>query len=444
MSENTISQVMKDELCTGCGMCAGICPKSAIEMIVDKKRGIHVPNIDEESCNNCGICVKVCPGHEVDFKALNLEIFGKEPEDILVGNYLNCYTGHATDYDIRYNSASGGLITVLLIYMLEEGIIDGALVTRTKKDNPLGPEPFIARTREEIIEAKGSKYCPVPANTALKKILEAEEGKKFAVVGLPCHLQALRKTEWLHTRLKERIILHFGLVCNHTPTFLATEYLLQRPGISRNQVNKIDYRGEGWPGQITIALKNGGTKRVPYFSEQYWGVAFQSFFYPTRCTMCIDKICQLADISFMDAWLPELSHDKIGKSMIVVRSQAARKFLQRALAAKIIELEEVSSNRVTESQSLALVRRRYSTRISLFKKFQKEVPIYDQPLSKVKMSDYVGAVLLYLRLYISERRPLWFLVNWYSVLWKLAYSSKQRLKAIKELLSQLSLFKRVN
>ena len=150
--------------------------------------------------------MKVCPGHEVDFKGLNLEIFGKEPEDILIGNYLNCYVGHATDYDIRYNSASGGLVTALLIFALEEGLIDGALVTRMKKDKPLEPEPFIARTREEIIEARGSKYCPVPANVALREILEANEGERFAVVGLPCHIHGMRRAQRVDARLKERVV----------------------------------------------------------------------------------------------------------------------------------------------------------------------------------------------------------------------------------------------
>jgi coenzyme F420 hydrogenase subunit beta len=112
----------------------------------------------------CGTCVGLCPRHSVDFKQLNQEIFGKEPEDILLGNYLNCYIGQVTDYDIRYNSASGGMVTALLIFALEEGLIDGALVTRMKKDRPLEPEPFIARNREEIIEASKSKYCPAPAS----------------------------------------------------------------------------------------------------------------------------------------------------------------------------------------------------------------------------------------------------------------------------------------
>lgn len=177
-----IRGVIEQNLCTGCGTFVSLCPKEAIERIINKSKGICIPQLNEEKCNNCGTCYEVCPGHEVDFKELNMEIFGKEPENVLIGNYMNCYVGHSTDHDIRFISSSGGLVTQLLIFALEEGIIDGALVTRVKKDKPLEPEPYIARTREEIVKASKSKYCPVPANVALREILDTEEGEKFAVV----------------------------------------------------------------------------------------------------------------------------------------------------------------------------------------------------------------------------------------------------------------------
>ncbi|MGB2728538.1 MAG: coenzyme F420 hydrogenase/dehydrogenase beta subunit N-terminal domain-containing protein [Halobacteriota archaeon] len=218
MSDETIAQVVKDNLCTGCGTCVALCPEEAIKLTINEKKGIYVPELNEKKCNNCGICYEVCPGHEVDFKALNLEIFGKEPEDVLIGNPLNCYIGHTTDWGIRYNSASGGLVTQLLIFALEEGIIDGALVTRMKKDNPLEPEPFIARTREEIIEASKSKYCPVPANIALVEILESEEGEKFAVVGLPCHIHGIRKAEQINKSLKEKMYVFSHSASTSTST----------------------------------------------------------------------------------------------------------------------------------------------------------------------------------------------------------------------------------
>ncbi|MCK4735952.1 MAG: 4Fe-4S binding protein, partial [Methanophagales archaeon] len=74
--DKSISQVLKDDLCTGCGTCVALCLEEAMVMVIDEKKGIYVPELNEDKCKNCGICYKVCPGHEVDFKALNLEIFG--------------------------------------------------------------------------------------------------------------------------------------------------------------------------------------------------------------------------------------------------------------------------------------------------------------------------------------------------------------------------------
>ena len=341
MTDKTISTVVKHDLCTGCGTCIALCPEKAIKLRINEKKGIFVPKINEEKCNNCGICYEVCPGHEVDFKELNLEIFGKEPEDVLIGNYLNCYVGHSTDYDIRYNSASGGLVTQLLIFALEEGIIDGALVTRMKKDNPLEPEPFIARTKDEIIEASKSKYCPVPVNIALKEILKSEEGEKFAVVGLPCHIHGIRKAEQISKKLKERIVLHIGIICNHTPTFLATEFLLKKMKIKKDDVTKLDYRGEGWPGGMKVTTKNKNKIFIPHFSSGYWGIVFNSFFFPMRCTLCSDKVCELSDVSFADAWMPELmKNDNIGTSLIISRNEISEEILNKAVLKEKIELKK--------------------------------------------------------------------------------------------------------
>ena len=410
---NTIASVIKDGLCTGCGTCVSLCPEEAIKIVINEKKGIYIPKINEERCNNCGICFKVCPGHEVDFKELNLEIFGKEPEDILIGNYLNCYIGYSTDYDIRYNSSSGGLVSTLLIFALEEGIIDGALVTRMKKDNPLEPEPFIARTREEIIEASKSKYCPVPANIALKEILNSKEGEKFAVVGLPCHIYGVRKAEQINKKLKERIVLHFGIFCSSEHTFLGTEFLLQRISVKKEDIIKIDYRGEGWPGGMTIALKNGNKKFLPL--NEYWK-EFGPFFIPTRCIFCFDESCELSDISFGDIFLPELTEkDEIGTSRIISRNKVGEDILQRAILNKKVELNKTSSL----VQQIIYFKQNLKASIFFFRLFGKKVPNYDIALLKPRFTAYFNIILLYLRLYISSKRYLWGLLN----IWLNMYTS---------------------
>ena len=404
MNNNTIAQIVKDGLCTGCGTCIALCPEEAIKLTINKKKGIYIPELNEEKCNSCGICFKVCPGHEVDFKQLNLEIFRKEPEDVLIGNYINCYIGHSTDYDIRYNSSSGGLVTALLIFALEEGMIDGALVTRMKRDNPLEPEPFIARIKEEIIEASKSKYCPVPANVALKEILESEDSERFAVVGLPCHIHGIRKAEQVYKKLKEKIVLHIGIFCNHAPNFWGTKILLQKLKVREDEVIKFDYRGEGRPGSMKISQKSGELELLP----DYWGFVGAYFFYPARCLMCSDGICELADLSFGDAWLPELSNDKIGKSIIVSKSEIGEKVLQAMKSKNKIELNEVGVKKVVQSQvgMLYFKKRDLNARSKLFKAVPKYNIQSNLNLLEPDVIDRLLVLFPYLNSYASSKSVL--------------------------------------
>ena len=407
----TIEETCNVGLCTGCGTCVGLCPNSAIEMI--RAKGIYIPRLNRQRCNRCGICFNVCPGYVVDFKSLNLAIFGKEPQEIL-GNYVNCYIGHASDLSTRHNSASGGLVTALLIFAIEEGIIDGALVTKMSEKKPFEPEVYIARTSDEVFLASKSKYCPVPANIVLKEIL-GEDGK-FAVVGLPCHIQGIRKAEILDRKLFKKIILHLGLICNHAPTFLATEYLLQKMKLTKEDVRKIDYRSEGWPGGLSIRLKNGSKEFISLNSPFYWGHVFNSYFYTTHCILCDDKICGLSDISFGDAWLPELKKNKMGESIIISRTIIAEELLENAMSKRKIELNKTSSNKVIESQSLYSVKKRLKARILVSKMLGKKVPFYNQELLESQIYDYLNAMLVYLQTYISSKKYLWNLIDLYPFL----------------------------
>jgi coenzyme F420 hydrogenase subunit beta len=427
MYNNTIAQVVKDGLCTGCGTCIALCPEEAIELTIDKKKGIYVPELDEEKCNNCGVCLKVCPGHEVDFKALNLEIFGKEPEDIIIGNYLNCYFGHATDYNIRYNSASGGFITQLLIFALEEGIIDGALVTRMKKDKPLEPEPFIARTKEEIIEASKSKYCPVPANIALKEILESKDNERFAVVGVPCHIQGIRKAEMINKKLKQKIVLQLGLWCSTTCNFLGTEFVLKRLGVSKEEVRELDYRGEGWPGGMSVQLKNG-EKRFILLGD-YWDTNFSSFT-PSRCRLCSDAIAEFADICFGDyRGRDEFLKEKIGNSGIISRTRAGEDVLQRMLSKQKVEIWKVSSSDVATSQGYFHSKKRVKAVFNLFRLIGKKIPIYNQELLKPHLITYLQEISLHLQTLLASRRYLWRVLKMYTFIYALMLKSASYVKS---------------
>ncbi len=138
-----VAEVVVDELCTGYGTCAGVCPSQAVQMRLF--HGLCLPLVDERKCTHCHLCIESCAGYSVDFTWLNYLVFQGQPEDAFLGHKLGCFVGHSRDDGIRDNCSSGGIVTHLLVFALEKGLIDGVLTIRMKTDNPLEAEPTTIR-----------------------------------------------------------------------------------------------------------------------------------------------------------------------------------------------------------------------------------------------------------------------------------------------------------
>ena len=402
--KKAIHRIVEDNLCTQCGTCAGICPSDAIDMHISK--GLCLPNIEWEKCTNCGLCARVCPGDNVDFQTLNLEIFGKQPKCFLLGNSLGCYIGHSADDNLRGNSSSGGLVTQLLIFALEKGIVDGALVVGMRKDLPSVPEPFIAKTREEIRLASKSKYAPSSSNIILKEILSRQG--KFAVVGLPCHIQGVRKAEAYNKELKEKIVLHLGLFCSHTVNFLGTEILLKKLKTDKQDIKQLDYRGNGWPGYLSVLTKKGQRLSIRY--RDYWNSLFgPNFFTPLRCLSCHDHTNELADLSFGDAWLKNvMKKDKDGSSIVISRSKKGDEILKKAESAGAIHLNEIDVENVIRSQYTSLFSKKIGlgTRIAILNSFGIRTPSYPNLKKHANPLLYTTHLLQVLGAITSQRKSV--------------------------------------
>jgi coenzyme F420 hydrogenase subunit beta len=414
---STIEWVVRRQLCTGCGTCAGICPRDAIHMIIDRRRGNYVPDIQADRCNRCGLCYQVCPGRGVDFDGLGGILFPQACEEVALGRYLGCYSGHANDADVRYNSASGGLVTALLIFALEEGLIDGALVTQMVPDRPLEPLPFIARTKEQIVAAAGSKYCPVAANAALREILDSKG--KFAVVGLPCHVQGLRKAERCIEGLTEKIRYRIAVTCSLDYSFFGTERFLQSIDVLPSAVQTLEYRGRGWPGSMLVRLNDGTETTIPL--EQYFS-ALRPFSL-RRCTLCSDMLGELSDLSCGDAWIPQIvKADKLGTSFAITRTPEAEELLEAAAFREIVELSECGPKELSASQGHAIFKKRkLVARMRLFRLTRQSVPKYRQKLLKLALSDYTKAAKFYIARWILSSEN-----GFLHTVFRAARSSKRR------------------
>ncbi len=417
----SVSKVVEDGLCVKCGTCVSVCPKNAIILELKTNIGTFCPKVDESICNLCGFCTESCPGQSVDFIQLTRNIFKKDPQKPHIGNFINCFIGYSCDNDIRYNSSSGGVITAMLIQALDMGIINGAVLTRMKKDIPLEPEPFIARTRQEIIEATGSKYCPVPLNIMVKDLLRTNVGEKFAIVGLPCHLHAIRKLEMINKKLKNKIVIHIGIICSKCPSFLATKYLLNRYSVELEMIENIKYRGGGYPGGMTIILKGGEEKNIAFLD--YYDTSFGQFFSPIRCRLCIDFSAELADISVGDVFYCQLDKiDKIGSSLIIARSVEGEKFLSDTNVALNIKTESIEDFINGCKWNIIFKKSDIVMRGFLLGNKLPKYTTYATPKPNIKMRVNILFFLLVYRFgnKISNNKKLWIILRYYGMFIKYA------------------------
>lgn len=397
MSYNTekkqsIRREVKDDLCIGCGTCLSICPKDCITLGLDTHN--YIPLVNEHLCSNCGLCTDVCPRNNptIDY---NKPI--KTTLQCMYGTILERYVGYSTDEKIRFHSSSGGLITQLLLFALEEKIIDGAIVVAANPKNPLKPLPKIARTKEEILSAMGSKYCPIPLNIIIRKVKQTPG--KYAIVGLPCQIAGVKKLEEKIVGLKEKIVLHFGLFCGHILDFEATSYFLYCLKIDPETVVSLRYRGEGWPGFFSVTLANGQKKRVPYSSYSVYHKLF--FFTPKSCFFCPDPIAIAADISFGDAWISEIiKNDPNGTSVCIARTEKGQRVLKAAIEKRKIHLDILTDIQAKTALPSTFRLRRISARNRLLNR-----PTYASCVPK--LSDYFFIFLYLFNDTLCKQRLLW-------------------------------------
>lgn len=349
IARRTIEVIVTHKICSGCGTCAGLCPTDSILMTSDVGKGIFVPKVGK-ACNDCGLCLRVC------HRAERLEPFqpgsSTDGNTSLIGSYIGSYSGYSTDMDRRKAGSSGGLVTEILLRALESGLITGAVVTRMDEENPLKPITFIARTKEEILQCAGSKYCPAPVNMILREVLESGNDDRLAFVGLPCHMEGLSKAISIRKDIDNKIVLKLGLFCNHVPSFWGTKAFISELELDEDQISGLSYRGNGHPGKTLAGMKNGMVRGMSF--PKAWKTMGSSLFYPTGCLICNDALCEGSDISFGDAWLPEFYDDTMGTSLIILRSIKGGKILDYLMKSGTIIMAPISIERVIRSQRRTL------------------------------------------------------------------------------------------
>lgn len=425
---NNINYTLHNHLCTGCGICQSACPSNAIDIVVN--HGRFIPHVDDAKCKSskgCHRCSDVCPGLGIDLKRIAQKQFAEADtkEDRLVGRYLKCFTGHSNNEEIRYHCASGGMVSQFLIFLLEKGYIDGAVVTAFDPANELLVQSYIAHNREEVLKAKSSKYAPVSLH-GMAQAIKQEGGNRYVIVGLPCHIHGFRKLESIDKKFREKIAGYFVIYCSSGRTFYLTEYVFKERHIRKENLTYFAYRDEGCLGSLvakqrrSIRVANSNSETSLYNKDEVYKEKFQSyyhplrsFFIPRRCLFCIDHYGELGDVCFGDIHIKPYMDDKVGVNSLIVRKKQWLDLLLQAYEEKCITLEEITVETLNASQMMAYKKKGRNMRfITLNKYLGKVMPCYEVSLPKyVGLRTAANYAQNRVQQFLGWHKNLWWIIN---------------------------------
>ena len=335
--------------------------------------------------------------------------FPSEDTATYLGPYEACYAGHTNDEAILSEAASGGFVTTFLLWLLREGHIDGALLTRIAVvDGKLAAESFLAEDEEAILSARNSTYIENPDFYRTLKTLWDYPGK-LAIVCLPCQATYIRRMLPRHPEFERNLVLLIGLFCGHSEKPELINLFLESRNIDPATVRKILIRKGHQSNEQTLVRCETGEMIFPFreFLAYYAG----SFFSCTRCLSCEDHMAEQADLSCGDTWLKKYLAREKSHSFVVLRNEQSLALFRQFQQAGVFKGEETTGEEVIQSQKITLIAKKHARPA-----FARLAPLFGYTMKKRSVRSkapchawplyYTGAFLTMLSMRLGQRK--WF------------------------------------
>ena len=307
--------------CPGCGACAYICGKNAIQMCPDSIGTIY-PVLDKKKCVSCGACQKVCP-------ALN---------PVERRENLMAYAAWSNSAEERRTSASGGIAAEMYRYYLQQG----GYIAGAKVNDDLETVLCVTDDLEQVSKFKNSKYVFSTIYALFPELNRLlNEKKKVMVIGLPCQIASIRNV------FHEDNLFLADVVCHGTTNhFFLSQHIKTIEKKTHKSIASISFRDpekDTTKHYLSFFDVNGNclySKRTSEGDLYQFGY-HRALSYRENCYHCQYACSQrISDVTLSDyKGLGKLkacdySQDKV--SLVLVHTEKGKKLIDSLIQAKRI------------------------------------------------------------------------------------------------------------
>lgn len=323
-------EVLEVGLCTYCGACSGLCP------YLRPFQG-HIAVLDPCPVVQ-GRCFSFCPRNALDMDALSHSFYGVPYNGSPLGTVRRVLMARSRDPEILARAQYGGVVTTLVALALSEGLVGGAVLTRSAGGVPHG---VVAINREEVLRCSGSNYLAAPTLEALNRL--PPHSGRVAVVGTPCQMLALGKMRLSPLAQRSnigKVSLTIGLFCTWALSYKFLGFLSSVA--PPDKVRKTDVPPP--PARVFEVHTEDGVVSLPLDDVRAY--------IPQACTLCADMTAEMADLSVGSA------EGVPGWNTVLVRTQQGEALVERAIACGLLQVDDLPKANLEHLTESALIKKR--------------------------------------------------------------------------------------
>lgn len=284
-----------DKDCIGCGLCEALCHQRAIKIGEDRDGSFC--SIDKNLCDNCGVCRQLCPVEQL-----------KIEEDLT--NATTVAIGRSMDEEVVRASASGGIVSEILLNLFRKHEIDAAIVAYYDKHAHIYGD--VIENEENVLKHSGSYYHTSKQLINVKKIAQY---KKVAVIGLPCHIEGV--LNYCNLTNQEDKVIRIALFCTVGRTYEGfRRFFKSETGFDVAKGNVSRYLSRyGEKKLIHIEDDKGNVYECP---DEKYKFKMDFFWANKTCLKCRKMYGLSADISIGDAWHRVNEKNGVKKKLAII------------------------------------------------------------------------------------------------------------------------------